>query len=320
MKTAIFEYGKQSLAEWIKENRDCEKMVLVGNVYCDLFDDNYSYKIEDGVYGIHHKVNIGWHSFDLLYGFEEIAGDFHPVEFDISNMHLLDFEGNIDDNELASDIADYQPSKILRMLANRKYGTLFVYNNGIITTPDKKVLIHYDTITQNIQIPEGFETIGRLAFAGINELRGKEKFSVILPNGIKIIEEYAFMHSNLIKINFPDSLRLLGEFAFDGAELTEVLLPDEIEEIPSCCFSFTWIEKLHLPSNLKAVRNAAFIGLYCDEIRLPQNVEIVESEAFCGEYKKIYVPKTIKNLASDFYYEEGIDDHYEDHKPIIIEY
>ena len=32
MKTATFEFGKQLLADWIAENRDCEKMILVSGI------------------------------------------------------------------------------------------------------------------------------------------------------------------------------------------------------------------------------------------------------------------------------------------------
>lgn len=302
MKTAIFEYGKQSLSEWIKENSDCEKMILKGEVYPDLYEEK------------------DCHSIDLLYEFDNIAKDIRPVEFDISDMHLLDFDGNIDDEELTADCAEHQPSLIYKMLANRKHGTTFIYNDGLVTTPDRKVLIHSDNISECIYIPEGIETIGRLAFAGISKYENKNEFRVILPDGILNIEEYAFYYSNLIHINFPDSLRSLGECAFMGTELKEVLLPDGIEEIPVCCFTYTWIKKLRLPSTLKIIRCCAFDGLHCNEIRLPQSIEIVESGSLDGFYEKIYVPKTIKELAHDFYYEEGIDEDYEEHKPIIIEY
>ena len=35
-KIAVFEYGKISLAEWINNNSDCEKMILVGKIFYDL--------------------------------------------------------------------------------------------------------------------------------------------------------------------------------------------------------------------------------------------------------------------------------------------
>ena len=68
-KIAVFEYGKISLAEWINNNSDCEKMILVGNVFCDLEDKHCS---------------------DLLIDFNDIAKDLKAVEFDITDLHLLD--------------------------------------------------------------------------------------------------------------------------------------------------------------------------------------------------------------------------------------
>lgn len=317
MKTAIFEYGKQPLAEWIKENSDCEKMILKGNVYCNLRDDNFTRKIKENVYQYCWEVNIGWHSYDLLFGFEEIAKDFRPIEFDISEMHLVDAYGNIDDEYLYEDSYEKQPSQIFKMLSNRKYGTRFIYNDCFLTTPDKKVLVHCDKITSVVNIPRGIETIGRIAFATID----KVNYEVILPEGIINIEESAFASSDgLIQINFPDSLQSLGEYAFWSTELSTVLLPDNIEEIPEGCFQYVYIEKLHLPSNLKHIRCAAFVGLSFDEVILPKGIETVESWSLSGHYEKIHIPKSIKSLAEDFYYEDGIDSNYEERKPIIIKY
>lgn len=317
MKTAIFEYGKQSLAEWIDNNRDCEKMILKGKVFCNLHDDNFTRKIKENVYKHCWEVNIGWHSFDLLFGFEEIAKDFRPIEFDISEMHLVDYYGEISDEYLFEDAYDKRPSQIFKMLSNRKYGTIFIYNDAYLTTPDKKVLVHCDKIQDTVNIPYGTETIGRLAFATITNIA----YKVILPDGIIKIEEAAFASSDgLTKINFPDSLQILGEYSFWSTELCDVQLPDNIEEIPEGCFKYVYIEKLHLPSKLKHIRCAAFVGLSCDEVRLPQNIETVDSWSLDGHYEKIYIPKSIKFLAHDFYYEEQIDVDYEERKPLIIEY
>ena len=93
-----------------------------------------------------------------------------------------------------------------------------------------------------------------------------------------------------------------------------------IEEIPEGCFQYVYIEKLRLPSNLKHIRCAAFVGLSFDEVILPKGIETVESWSLSGHYEKIHIPKSIKSLAEDFYYEDGIDNDYEEHKPIIIKY
>ena len=323
MKTAIFEYGKQSLAEWIEQNHDCEKMVLKGNVYCELHDDRFCEKVkgEEGVYRYRYEVNIGWDSFDLLFGFDLIAKDFQPVEFDVADMHLLDYDiyydEEINDEEIPTDATKKQPSSILCMLVNKKHGTRFTYKDGFLTTPDGHVLIHCKEVKGIVKLPDTVDTIGRLAMAGIE----KPEFSVVLHNGIVSIEESAFeMSDGLTRINFPNSLQSLGESAFCGTDLTEVLLPDHLEEIPAMCFQWVPIKKLHLPDNLKYIRNAAFVGFYCDELRLPTGVEVVEPEALEGICGTIHVPKTIKEFAEDFYYEDGIDLYPEDYKPSVVMY
>lgn len=306
MKTATFEFGKQPLADWIAENRDCEKMILVGGVYCDMWDEKYQYKIKGkkGSYGIRREINIGWDSFDLLFGFDLIAKDFHPEVFDVTDMHLLDYDGEIYDEDIPDDAVEEQPSSILRMLVNKKFGTLFTYRDGFLTTPDGRVLIHCSDVKDRVVIPEAVNTIGRLALAGIE----KPEFEVVLPNGIISIEEQAFeMSDGLVRVKLPDSLLFLGDSAFCGTNLSEVLLPDGIEEIPSFCFQYAPVEKMHLPENLKYIRFGAFVGLNCDELQIPEGTELVESWSIAGSHRKIHFPESIKDIAYDFYYEEMID-------------
>ena len=319
MKTAVFEYGKQPLSEWIKANQDCEKMILKGQVYFDLWNDNFSYEVKDhkGMHAFRREINIGWDAFDLLCGYDRIAKDFHPKEFDITDMHLLDYDGNVNDIDLPYDVDEEQPSIIFKMLANRKYSTRFICDGDYVTTPDKKVLIHCGPMKETITVPNGIETVGRIAFGGIREFG----FNVILPEGVAFIDECAFSGSDgLVQINFPDSLKALGESAFFGTSLKEVTLPEGIKEIPACCFQYVYIEKIHFPANLKAIKDCAFVGLGCDEVRLPETVETVGHWSLGGDYKILYVPKTIEEFPHDFYYEEGIDDNYEEYKPIIVKY
>ena len=307
MKTATFEFGKQSLADWIAENRECEKMILVGGVYCDMWDEKYQYEIKGkkGSYGIRREINIGWDSFDLLFGFDLIAKDFHPVEFDVKDMHLLDCDGEINDEDIPYDATEKQPSSILKMLVNKKYGARFLYQNGILTSEDGQVLIHYQNVKGTITIPGTINTIGRLALAGID----KPEFEVVLPDGILKIEEKAFdMSDGLVTINFPDSLRSIGESAFCGTNLSEVSLPDKIEEIPAFCFQYVPIEKLHFPENLKYIRFGAFVGFDFDELNIPEGTEVVESWSIAGSYNKIHFPESMKEIAYDFYFEEMISD------------
>ena len=58
------------------------------------------------------------------------------------------------------------------------------------------------------------------------------------------------------------------------------------------------------------------------DLEPPDMYKILSCNDKLEERKAVFdsVPKSIKDLAHDFYYEEGIDDYYEEHKPMIIWY
>ena len=188
-KIAVFEYGKIPLAEWIDNNRNCEKMVLVGNVFYESNDK---------------------HSRDLLLDFNDIAKNFQTVEFDITDLHLVDNEGNIDEDYSSPyDVEEKRSSMILKMLVNRKYGTKFIYNNGILTTLDGKVLIYHPE-TKHVIVPEGIEIIGNWAFISFDKMN-----KIDLPNSLKEIGDYSFKFvDNLKELTIPDSVEKLGKAHF----------------------------------------------------------------------------------------------------------
>ena len=312
MTTAIFTYGKESLADWFARNPDCECMIIEGEVYGDL---DVEKQCKKGIKESRYKVGTGWHQYDLLYGFEQLLKNTPIREFDITNMHLLDYDGKVDDNDIPCEAADYrQPSPVMKMLVNRKYGTRFVREGNLLLSTDRHTLVHYFNAGSEVVVPNGITNIGRLVFAGI-----MSDVSVVLPDGLLSIDEYAFDGSEGLKeINFPEGLKTLGVCSFSCTGLTSVVLPDSIEEIPACCFLYNDIERLHLSRRLKAIREAAFFGIRCSTIYIPKNVEVIESEAFVGYCERIHIPKSCE-VARDYYYEAMFDDGSSD-KPRIIWY
>ena len=314
MKTATFEFGKQYLAEWIEQNRDCEKMVLVGNVYCNLWDDDFKYKVKgkEGVYGFHREINIGWHSYDLLFGFNEIAKDFHPAEFDITGMHLIDYEGNVNDDYIPEDADEEQPSMIFKMLVNRKYGTRFVYNDGVLTTLDGKVLVHQPDI-EHVVVPEGIETIGRLAFAAYEKME-----KIDLPTGLKEFGESSFSNvENLEELIMPETVETLGDGAFCYADIGIIRVSDRIETFPPYCFRYCAIDRL--PSSLKTVEDDNCFHFREEGdgiIEFPYGFEHLGSYAFT-EFEQVRLPATTKYIADDFWYDYIVGDDVA-RKPAIV--
>ena len=57
--------------------------------------------------------------------------------------------------------------------------------------------------------------------------------SVILPEGLKVIEDYAFYGcSSLTSVTLPEGLKVVGDYAFEGcSSLTSATLPKGLQEL-----------------------------------------------------------------------------------------
>lgn len=292
-KIAIFEYGKISLAEWINNNSDCEKMILVGKVFCDLEDKHCS---------------------DLLIDFNDIAKDLKAVEFDITDLHLLDYKGNIDDDDFPSDCKEKKSSMIFKMLVNRKHGTKFIYNNGILTTPDGKVLIYLPE-SKHVIVPEGIEIIGNWAFALFDKMN-----KIDLPNSLKEIGDYSFGYvENLKELIMPDSIEKLGEGSFGYSEIDVIKVSDKIETFPAYCFRYCRIDKL--PSSLKTINDDnCFEFLNENEvIEFPNGFEHLGRYSIGYIFEEARFPATTKYIAEDFWYDYLVGPDETDKPTIIID-
>lgn len=292
-KIAVFEYGKMPLAEWIDNNRDCEKMVLVGNVFYESNDK---------------------HSRDLLFNFNDIAKNFQAVEFDITDLHLVDNEGNIDEDYSSPyDVEEKKSSMILKMLVNRKYGTKFIYNNGILTTPDGKVLIYLPE-SKHVIVPEGIEIIGNWAFISFDKMN-----KIDLPNSLKEIGDYSFKFvDNLKELTIPDSVEKLGEGSFCYSEIDSIKVSDKIETFPAYCFRYCKIDKL--PSALKTIEddNCFEFENENEVIEFPHGFEHLGSYSIGYIFEEVRFPATTKYIAEDFWYDPLVGPDERDDKPKII--
>lgn len=137
---------------------------------------------------------------------------------------------------------------IFKMLVNRKHGTKFIYNNGILTTPDGKVLIYLPE-SKHVIVPEGIEIIGNWAFALFDKMN-----KIDLPNSLKEIGDYSFGYvENLKELIMPDSIEKLGEGSFGYSEIDVIKVSDKIETFPAYGFRYCRIDKL--PSSLKTIND-----------------------------------------------------------------
>lgn len=154
---------------------------------------------------------------------------------------------------------------------------------------------------------------------------------IILPNGVKRIEEGAFAYCvNLEETNIPSSLQYLGTYAFsdcvslktdplvfpEGFERFgqmvfsncsslkgQVVLPSTIKEIGVGCFFRSRISSIILPEGLEKIGEAAFYACRLKEVWIPNSCQIISgSTTFQQNYplKKIRLPEGLEKIPNGF--------------------
>lgn len=79
---------------------------------------------------------------------------------------------------------------------------------------------------KSVVIPESVTNISDYAFYGYDKLE-----SVTISNGVKRIGKSAFSDTGLTEVNIPDSVVFIGDSAFMKTGLTEITIPDTVTSI-----------------------------------------------------------------------------------------
>ena len=150
----------------------------------------------------------------------------------------------------------------------------------------------------DLSIPGCIETIGREAFKSCGFLK-----NVVLEDGVKVIEDYAFSQSSLTSITIPPSMVSIGNYVFSICDkLVEVHVTDLVSW---CKISFAdtyphysnplWTAKhlyigdeelvghITIPDEITKIPNGAFMNLKgMTSLTIPESVIEIDSYAFCG--------------------------------------
>ena len=173
-----------------------------------------------------------------------------------------------------------------------------VYSNdefGVLFNKDKTTLIQYPigSTATTYTIPDSVTTVGGYAFFDCNSL-----VDITLPDGLKIIEEWAFGNiKNITNVVFPDSTHTIGNFAF------------------YCCSK---LKDVHFGSGLEIIGKGAFQNCTSiTEITIPKSVTSIGNYVFfeCFSLVNITVETDNQYYTSDEY---GVL--YNKDKTILIQY
>lgn len=149
-----------------------------------------------------------------------------------------------------------------------------------LTIPASVQEIGYRALTllqacEKIQVAEGNKTFEAKS-DGVNEgklLINKTKNSLVtclykgtkdvtVPEGIKIIEPYAFLSCRwTAAVKLPSSVDSIGQTAFSDMRISEIEIPEKVRVIPKYCISdCAKLTKITLGKNVTLVEDQAFSG------------------------------------------------------------
>ncbi len=146
-----------------------------------------------------------------------------------------------------------------------------VEGNCIIEINESKVLYAFKN---DVQIPSYIKTIGFYSCCFY------EEDSIILPEGIELIDEGAFAGTKLKEIVLPSSLKVIGDGAFKASSIEKIIFNDKLEKIDNNAFSgCTNLKNIIIPKSVKFIGGDAFSYCYCTII-LYDNVDVICNYAF----------------------------------------
>lgn len=111
-----------------------------------------------------------------------------------------------------------------------------------------------DIVDGTFDIPSGVSIICKNAF----EFTSLEK--IIIPNGVKEIDDYAFYHCTKLKsVILPKGIIRIGRYAFANSNIDKAIIPNGVEIIDNHAFySCQNLEEILIPNSVKEIREHAF--------------------------------------------------------------
>lgn len=185
----------------------------------------------------------------------------------------------------------------------------------------------------SVTIPGSVKRIGSVAFWDCMDLK-----SIIIPEGVEVIDEEAFIWSGLEEVSLPASLRQFDGSAFKYCQLKNVTVhqdseyytskdniifdksgktlvlypqlaiqtrvyhvPEGVETVGEFAFSYALFEGIYFPDSLRTIEECAFYEGLVKHINLGEGVRQIESNAFegCQVLDTIVIGKGLEYIGED---------------------
>lgn len=161
--------------------------------------------------------------------------------------------------------------------------------SGIVAIPDK---VEYNNFIYNVT------AIGDHAFQECSVS------SVMMPNSITIIDEFAFLYCySLQSVTIPSGVKIIKSGAFQSCpKLNSVFMPNSVIDMgESVFYGCTNLTTITLPEKIKSIPDGFFYGCTnLHSILLPSTITDIGDNSFgsCSNLQEIIIPTGVTNIGS----------------------
>ena len=166
--------------------------------------------------------------------------------------------------------------------------TTYTVKDSFLLDKNGETLILYYGREKNVTIPDSVTIIENFAFMGSN-LTG-----VIIPNSVSEIREQAFSGNKLTSISIPNSVTKIGDGAFERNQLTRITIPNSITTIKDFVFAENQLTNVIIPSSVRNIGEWAFAGNQLTSISIGANVNL-QITSFGRSFYAAYNPSPVVN-------------------------
>ena len=175
--------------------------------------------------------------------------------------------------------------------------------DGVVYSKDGTSLLLYPSAKDGLRytVEYGTVNIGEYAFYNFG---GTSKVkSIILPDTLKTIEDYAFCISTVDTINMPNSLEKIGNYAFsDASYLKSIEIPNTVTTFGKGVFNRnTSLVSAAIPDKFTVIPNETFKGCSSlTSIELPSTLSSIGDDAFNGatSLTEVHIPETVTSVGT----------------------